>query len=75
MNPYERMRDLLRSGEVSFVRLLELLDGSSKTFGVIVVGATNNPGMIDPALLRSGRSTSFSQNRTRRRWQESCAII
>lgn len=36
-------------------RLLELLDGASKTEGVIVVGATNNPEKIDPALLRSGR--------------------
>lgn len=36
-------------------RLLELLDGTSKTDGVIVVAATNLPGKIDPALLRSGR--------------------
>ena len=36
-------------------RLLELLDGAMKTEGVIVVGATNLPGKIDPALLRSGR--------------------
>lgn len=36
-------------------RLLELLDGTSKTDGVIVVAATNLPEMIDPALLRSGR--------------------
>lgn len=36
-------------------RLLELLDGAAKSTGVIVVGATNNPGVIDPALLRSGR--------------------
>ena len=36
-------------------RLLELLDGPSRTNGVIVVGATNNPAAIDPALLRSGR--------------------
>ncbi|WP_216330909.1 ATP-binding protein [Rhizobium sp. X9] len=36
-------------------RLLELLDGASKTDGVIVVAATNLPGKIDPALLRSGR--------------------
>lgn len=35
--------------------LLELLDGAAKSCGVIVVGATNNPGSIDPALLRSGR--------------------
>lgn len=36
-------------------RALELLDGASKTEGVIVVGATNNPDRIDPALRRSGR--------------------
>jgi SpoVK/Ycf46/Vps4 family AAA+-type ATPase len=36
-------------------RLLELLDGVARTSGVIVVGATNNPAVIDPALLRSGR--------------------
>jgi cell division protease FtsH len=36
-------------------RLLELLDGSSKTEGVIIVGATNRPEKIDAALLRSGR--------------------
>ena len=36
-------------------RLLELLDGASKTEGVIVVGATNCPEKIDAALLRSGR--------------------
>jgi len=34
---------------------LELLDGAVKAPGVIVVAATNNPQMIDPALLRSGR--------------------
>ncbi len=36
-------------------RVLELLDGASKTEGVIVVGATNRPEKIDPAILRSGR--------------------
>jgi hypothetical protein len=35
--------------------MLELLDGAAKTTGVIVVGATNHPVIIDPALLRSGR--------------------
>lgn len=36
-------------------RLLELLDGTSKSEGIIVIGATNLPDRIDPALLRSGR--------------------
>lgn len=36
-------------------RLLELLDGAANTEGVIIVAATNLPGKIDPALLRSGR--------------------
>lgn len=36
-------------------RLLELLDGAAKSEGVVVVAATNNPHVIDPALLRSGR--------------------
>jgi len=36
-------------------RLLELLDGTSQTDGVVVIGATNNPDRIDKALLRSGR--------------------
>lgn len=34
---------------------LEMLDGAARTSGVIVVCATNNPQVIDPALLRSGR--------------------
>jgi hypothetical protein len=36
-------------------RLLELLDGTAKSEGLIVVGATNRPGVIDPAIRRSGR--------------------
>lgn len=36
-------------------RALELMDGSVKSEGVIIVGATNNPEVIDKALLRSGR--------------------
>lgn len=36
-------------------RLLELLDGASKTEGVVIIGATNRPEKIDAALLRSGR--------------------
>ncbi|MCT7375889.1 AAA family ATPase [Chelativorans salis] len=36
-------------------KALELLDGTMKTEGVIVIGAANNPAAIDQALLRSGR--------------------
>ncbi|MDX8527014.1 ATP-binding protein [Mesorhizobium sp. MSK_1335] len=36
-------------------RLLELLDGAAKSSGVVVIGATNRPAMIDAALVRSGR--------------------
>ncbi|WP_075628152.1 AAA family ATPase [Xaviernesmea oryzae] len=35
--------------------LLECLDPSKWRKGVVVVGATNNPDVIDRALLRSGR--------------------
>jgi ATP-dependent Zn protease len=35
--------------------LLEAIDGSLAREGVIVVGASNHPGKIDPALLRPGR--------------------
>ncbi|MEP9396692.1 ATP-binding protein [Mesorhizobium sp. KR2-14] len=35
--------------------LLEILDGVTSLNGVIVVGATNRPAHIDPALLRAGR--------------------
>ncbi|WP_430245035.1 AAA family ATPase [Neorhizobium sp. DAR64861/K0K2] len=35
--------------------LLECLDGIEGREGVIVVGATNNPGRIDPAIVRAGR--------------------
>jgi ATP-dependent Zn protease len=35
--------------------LLECLDGVDGREGVVVIGATNNPAKIDPALLRSGR--------------------
>ncbi len=36
-------------------QLLELLDTAAWTEGIIVVGATNRPNALDPALTRSGR--------------------
>ncbi len=36
-------------------QFLELMDGAVKQEGIIIVGATNRPGDIDEALLRSGR--------------------
>ena len=35
--------------------LLELIDGHDRLEGVVVIGATNYPKRIDPALLRPGR--------------------
>lgn len=35
--------------------LLELIDGHDRLQGVVVIGATNSPKGIDPALLRPGR--------------------
>ena len=34
---------------------LECLDGDGGRAGVVLVGTTNDPGSIDPAILRSGR--------------------
>lgn len=36
-------------------KMLELLDGVSRSDGVIVIGATNRPEQIDAAITRSGR--------------------
>ncbi len=45
-----------RSYNVQVVNaLLECLDGTVDRDGVIVIGATNHPAMIDPAVIRAGR--------------------
>ncbi|MDB5888488.1 MAG: cell division protein [Rhodocyclales bacterium] len=36
-------------------QILAEMDGFSSTSGVIVIGATNYPDLVDPALLREGR--------------------
>jgi hypothetical protein len=36
-------------------KILELLDGTTKSSGIIVIGATNRPEAIDRAVIRSGR--------------------
>ncbi|HEX2614217.1 MAG TPA: CDC48 family AAA ATPase [Nitrososphaera sp.] len=36
-------------------QILTEIDGISELHGVVVIGATNRPDMIDPALLRPGR--------------------
>lgn len=35
--------------------VLECLDGTSRREGIVVVAACNNPGLLDPAMIRSGR--------------------
>ena len=53
-----KRRDLYTADDVTpriLSILLSELDGIDKSQGVIVVGSTNKPDMIDPALMRPGR--------------------
>jgi transitional endoplasmic reticulum ATPase len=42
-------------GERIVSQILTEIDGISELHGVVVLGATNRPDMVDPALLRPGR--------------------
>ena len=61
-----KRRDMYTADDVT-PRLLSILlsemDGIDKSAGVIVVGSTNKPDLIDPALMRPGRSTRSSTSR------------
>jgi ATP-dependent Zn protease len=53
-------RAISDSGNADYKRqvingLLELLDGFERREGVVVIGATNHPENIDPAIMRAGR--------------------
>ena len=63
--------DAGREIDATVNQLLTLLDGMENMQDVVVIGATNRPGMLDPALLRPGRFDQLvlipSPNDTERR--------
>ncbi|RMF89189.1 MAG: AAA family ATPase, partial [Methanobacteriota archaeon] len=44
-----------RVGERTVNQLLTEIDGLEELYGVVVIGATNRPDLLDPGLLRPGR--------------------
>ena len=51
----KRRKDFESPGEKTLNQILSLMDGFEKNSGVVVIGATNHPDSLDPALKRSGR--------------------
>ena len=47
--------DVGKEVDATVNQVLTLLDGVERFHGVFIVGATNRPGALDPALLRPGR--------------------
>ncbi|MFQ5801214.1 MAG: AAA family ATPase, partial [Candidatus Hydrothermarchaeales archaeon] len=44
-----------RVGERTVNQILTELDGLEELYGVVIIGATNRPDLLDPGLLRPGR--------------------
>ncbi|HIH98250.1 MAG TPA: CDC48 family AAA ATPase [Thermoplasmata archaeon] len=53
--PHRGMREGSHVTETVVNQLLTSMDGLESMEGVVVIGATNRPDMIDPALMRAGR--------------------
>lgn len=55
MNKFQRLRDKDRARLTALLQLLIELDGLFARDGIVVIGATNRPSELDPALTRPGR--------------------